>query len=200
MHKIELTPITYSYYNMALIDPSNWPCFEQDRWAKIRLTFNVIAKFKYCLRLKREREEAEEKLRNKSNSRSNRKNKNRKKLETLPKNNRKSSTIKSPKNRLLIKKPEPNSDSIDISMHFHSLDAESGSKPLASPKSSLIQSNCVKRQLFKTNNKSENTSSSNFVKFEKLNLENEDDLISKQQNKILITKFILSNLICNLFI
>lgn len=189
MNKIELTPITYSYYNMALIDPSNWPCFEQDRWAKVRLILNVITKFKYCLRIKREREQAEEILRNKSNSRSNRKTKiNRKKFESPSKNSNrnKSSTIKSPKNRLLIKKPEPISDTIDISMHFHSLDAASGSKPLASPKSSLVTSSTVKRQLFKTNTNTNTHDNESFkicyLKLEEVNLVNGDDLISKKFN------------------
>ncbi len=76
INNIELTPITYSYYNQvrlkrklklsilyeisnhlqALIDPSNWPSLEQDKWAKFKLIWKVIWAFKCSLKLKKERE------------------------------------------------------------------------------------------------------------------------------------------------
>lgn len=105
---------------MALIDPSNWPSFEQDRWAKVRLTWNVICRFKNCLRLKREREEHEECMR-----RANMKKKQKRRKSNHEKSggHRKSSTNK---NKSLIKKPD--NDSTDISGHFKLLDS-----PLANP-------------------------------------------------------------------
>ncbi|CAF0721231.1 unnamed protein product [Brachionus calyciflorus] len=55
-YNIDISPITYSYYNKALIETTNWPSFDQDKWAKIRLMWQVISKFKENLKLRRERE------------------------------------------------------------------------------------------------------------------------------------------------
>ena len=119
LHRIELTPITYSYYNMALIDPSNWPDFQQDRWAKVRLIWQVIARFKQNLTLKREREERQQRV-----------NAKKKKTGTLSSDKRKSSTGKGTRRQSstskavgvgskvqMIKRPDQN-ESIDISAHF----------------------------------------------------------------------------------
>jgi hypothetical protein len=64
--KLELTPITYSFYNKALVDLDSWPTFQQDRWAKIRVMTQVIAQFKLNLKLKatRERLKAKKQRRN----------------------------------------------------------------------------------------------------------------------------------------
>ncbi|CAM6002406.1 unnamed protein product, partial [Sphagnum balticum] len=69
-YKIEFTPITYSYYNIALMDITSWPSFEQDRWAKLRLMWRVVWAFKYNLRLKQERELKRQKSRSKTQRRS----------------------------------------------------------------------------------------------------------------------------------
>ncbi len=58
-HKIELTPITYSYYNKAIIEC--WSSFEQDRWAKLRLIWHVVYRFKKLLLIKKERERQKKK-------------------------------------------------------------------------------------------------------------------------------------------
>ena len=68
-YKIDITPITYSYYNRALTDASTWPTFEQDKWARVRLIWLVIGKFKQNLKIKKQREELlkKKKRRKKSN-------------------------------------------------------------------------------------------------------------------------------------
>jgi len=113
---------------MALIDPSNWPSFEQDRWAKVRLTWTVICRFKTNLLLKREREENEERIR-RANSKKKRKSNRRSTLNQQQGSNptnsrRKSSTTK---NRSLIKKL-PENESPDISVHFRALDSPSAAR------------------------------------------------------------------------
>lgn len=164
MHRIELTPVTYSYYNMALIDPSNWPDFQQDRWAKVRLIWQVIAKFRQNLRVKREREE-----------RQRRANAKKKKTGTIGsdqrrtssgKANRKSSASKAASGKThMIKRPEQN-ESVDISVHFRALDSPSKSTETprsTSAKTETPTSNNIygtleakptiaKRQLFSTGN------------------------------------------------
>lgn len=135
MYRIELTPVTYSYYNMALIDPTNWPDFQQDRWAKVRLIWQVIAKFRQNLRVKREREE-----------RQRRANAKKKKTGTIGsdqrrtssgKANRKSSASKAASGKThMIKRPEQN-ESVDISVHFRALD--SPSKSTETPRSTTAK-------------------------------------------------------------
>jgi hypothetical protein len=66
--KIELTPITYSFYNKALIDVESWPTFQQDRWAKVRAIFLVISQFKHNLKLKAYREKSKLKKQRKKSS------------------------------------------------------------------------------------------------------------------------------------
>lgn len=39
-----------------MIESCNWPSFEQDKWARIRLTWLVVCRFRYNLKLKQERE------------------------------------------------------------------------------------------------------------------------------------------------
>lgn len=56
-YKLDISPITYSFYNKALIETDNWPTFDQDKWAKIRLTWLVICKFRQNLRIKNQREQ-----------------------------------------------------------------------------------------------------------------------------------------------
>jgi hypothetical protein len=74
--KIELTPITYSFYNKALIDVESWPTFQQDRWAKVRAIFLVISQFKQNLKIKANREKSKLRKQKKSSL----KNRNSKKL------------------------------------------------------------------------------------------------------------------------
>lgn len=57
-YHVDITPITYSYYNKSLIDSSGWPSFEKDRWAKLRLICLVAFKFKQNLVIKKQREDA----------------------------------------------------------------------------------------------------------------------------------------------
>jgi len=106
---------------MALIDPSNWPSFEQDRWAKVRLTWTVICRFKTNLRLKREREEDEERIRRAKSKKKRKSNRRSSLQQPTDSNRRKSSTIK---NRSMIKKL-PDNESPDISVHFRALDSPS---------------------------------------------------------------------------
>ncbi|RMZ98897.1 DENN domain-containing 4B [Brachionus plicatilis] len=56
-YKIDISPITYSFYNKALIETDNWPTFDQDKWGKIRLIWLVVCKFRQNLRIKCEREQ-----------------------------------------------------------------------------------------------------------------------------------------------
>ena len=44
------------------MEPSNWPSFEHDRWAKVRLIWTVTWAFKNGLKIKKEREERMKKL------------------------------------------------------------------------------------------------------------------------------------------
>ena len=55
-YKLDISPITYSFYNKALIETDNWPTFDQDKWGKIRLIWLVVGKFRQNLRIKAERE------------------------------------------------------------------------------------------------------------------------------------------------
>ncbi len=66
-NKIEISAITYSYYNIAVVDPTNWPDFDKDRWAKLRLTWLVVSKFKENLRIKKQREDLLKKKKRRSN-------------------------------------------------------------------------------------------------------------------------------------
>jgi hypothetical protein len=52
--KIEMTPITYSYYNKTLTE--HWSPLEQDRWHQLKMILLVTAKFKQNLKLKQQRE------------------------------------------------------------------------------------------------------------------------------------------------
>ena len=79
----------------ALIEPSNWPSFEKDRWAKIRMMWIVICRFKKCLQLKRERDEKIRKIDKKSK-------KNKISQDCKKKSNKQNSS----KNKTLIKKTE----------------------------------------------------------------------------------------------
>lgn len=58
-HQINISPITYSYYNKAILEASNWPTLQQDRWANLRFTWLVLCAFKQNLAIKAEKERLE---------------------------------------------------------------------------------------------------------------------------------------------
>jgi hypothetical protein len=58
-HQINISPITYSYYNKAILETSNWPTLQQDRWANLRFTWLVLCAFKQNLAIKAEKEQLE---------------------------------------------------------------------------------------------------------------------------------------------
>lgn len=106
-YKLDISPITYSFYNKALIETDNWPTFDQDKWGKFRLIWLVVCKFRQNLKIKTERElKAKAKKENKLKRKKSKKNLKNSKPQVIADKNRANFRQNKLDMRNLDKKPE----------------------------------------------------------------------------------------------
>ena len=146
-YKIELNPITYSYYNKSIVEVDSWPSFQQDRWRRIRLCWMVICRFKQILVVKQK-----ERLRQKKLARKSKKGRNSK--EKKPKIKTNTSKIKEEKQVPKIIEIL----NVDADLDTKKAEPESAISPIDKPKSReknfSSSDNDISSHLLSTSNKS----------------------------------------------